>query len=99
MVPDAPHMQYAQEQCARGADIVEFTHFPGLEHLGAMLLGAPRAIDFLGKAFDGTLHSPRRPGPFFEQPRQCGHVVNYFSDASLILNLPTLDLGSVHEDF
>lgn len=92
MVVPSAALQYAREQCEDGADIVEVTLFPGLEHLGAMLLGAPKAVHFLEKAFNGDLHSPRRPGPFLNGTAgECGRIVNYFSEPSLISSLPCLE--------
>lgn len=94
MVGDAPALLYSEEQCSAGGDIVEVTVFPQLEHLGAMLLGAPRAVGFLEKALNGTLHSPRRPGPAPAQVGQhgawtpCGQRVNYFLHKSTIAALP-----------
>lgn len=55
MVSHEPMVRYIEEQCERGADIVEFAYFPGMEHLMAMMLGAPRAVHFIEQVFDGTI--------------------------------------------
>lgn len=88
MVTHEPIMRYIEEQCEHGADIVEFAYFPGMEHLMAMMLGAPRAVHFIEQVFDGTIQPlnqtrlanplPGSAGPKSNEARRpCGPVKMY----------------------
>lgn len=88
MVTHVPALQYVQEQCDAGADIVDFVLYPGMEHLMAMLLGAPRAVHFTEQVFEGTIQ-PRSHRP-------CGSVSRYWKPPQLFTSL---SLASVRSAF
>lgn len=54
IVPFNDSQQYVKDQCARGADIA-FATLPVAEHIAAEIEGIPIIIDFLDKAFTGTI--------------------------------------------
>lgn len=53
-VPFNSSQQYVRQQCERGADI-RWVVFPAGFHIGVEILGLPAAVDFLDRAFKGTL--------------------------------------------
>ncbi|PWN21692.1 putative lipase precursor [Microstroma glucosiphilum] len=54
LVPFNSSQAYVDEQCKKGADIRRVIFLLG-EHITTEILGIPSALDFLGKAFAGTL--------------------------------------------
>jgi hypothetical protein len=54
VVPFNSSLKYVQQQCERGADI-RWVVFPAGLHIGVEILGLPAAVDFLDRAFKGTL--------------------------------------------